>query len=52
MHRLLLLALLIFLPFSAYADEVVEGQAKVSPSRLPLEELRAFAEIFERIRTS
>jgi carboxyl-terminal processing protease len=52
MHRLLPLVLLALLPFSAMAEEVVEGQAKVSPSRLPLEELRAFAEIFERIRTS
>ena len=52
MHRLLLLAVLLALPFSSFAEEVVEGQAKVSPSRLPLEELRAFAEIFERIRTS
>ncbi|GAA6134663.1 S41 family peptidase [Oceaniserpentilla sp. 4NH20-0058] len=34
------------------AQDVIEGEAQVSPSRLPLEELRAFAEIYERIRTS
>lgn len=50
-----LLPLLILLPsFLAFADSPapIEGQAKVAPSRLPLEELRAFSEIFERIRTS
>lgn len=33
-------------------NQAVEGTATVSPSRLPLQELRAFAEIFERIRAS
>ena len=53
------LGLLSLLSFSIPAfsaeekeDDVVEGQAQIAPSRLPLEELRAFAEIFERIRTS
>lgn len=45
--------LLLGLPATASAeDAVIEGQAQIAPSRLPLDELRAFAEIFERIRTS
>ena len=53
MLRPLLLTLLIFsAPFTSHAEDVIEGQAQVAPSRLPLEELRTFAEIFERIRSS
>ena len=52
MSRLLIIALCSVLSFSVFAQEILEGEAKVVPSRLPLEELRAFAEIFERIRTS
>jgi len=52
MLRPLLFTLLAALTFSANAQDIIEGEAKVAPSRLPLEELRAFAEIFERIRTS
>ncbi len=52
MLRPLLFTLLAVLTCSVYAQEIIEGEAKVAPSRLPLEELRAFAEIFERIRTS
>lgn len=52
MSRLLIIALCSVLSFTALAEETLEGEAKVVPSRLPLEELRAFAEIFERIRTS
>lgn len=50
--RPFLLISLLLLPLVSFADDVVEGEAQVAPSRLPLEELRAFAEIFERIRTS
>lgn len=46
------LLLLSLSPLSIAEEEVVEGQAQIAPSRLPLDELRAFAEIFERIRTS
>ncbi len=53
MLRPLILTLLIFsTAFTSYADDVIQGQAQVAPSRLPLEELRTFAEIFERIRAS
>ncbi len=53
MLRPFLLTLLIFsAPFTSHAEEVIQGQAQVAPSRLPLEELRTFAEIFERIRAS
>ncbi len=53
MLRPFLLSLLIFSThFTVSADEVIKGQAQVAPSRLPLEELRTFAEIFERIRSS
>lgn len=48
---------LLSISFSVFAaddkgEDVVEGQAQIAPSRLPLDELRTFAEIFERIRTS
>lgn len=52
MSRLLIIALCSVLSFPTFADDVLNGEAQVTPSRLPLEELRAFAEIFERIRTS
>ncbi|WP_283788598.1 S41 family peptidase [Bermanella sp. WJH001] len=52
MLRPLFFTLLAVLTFSVHAQDIIEGEAKVAPSRLPLEELRAFAEIFERIRTS
>ncbi|NVK37270.1 MAG: S41 family peptidase [Gammaproteobacteria bacterium] len=52
MLRPLLFTLFAVLTCSVSAQEIIEGEAKVAPSRLPLEELRAFAEIFERIRTS
>jgi carboxyl-terminal processing protease len=52
MSRLLIIILCSVFSFSIFAEDVIESQAKVAPSRLPLEELRAFAEIFERIRTS
>jgi len=55
MPRLLALSFLLLCSVSlAYADGTapVEGEAQVAPSRLPLEQLRAFSEIFERIRTS
>lgn len=52
MSRLLIIALCSVLSFPVLAQEVLNGEAKVAPSRLPLDELRAFAEIFERIRTS
>lgn len=52
MSRLLIIILCSVFSLSAFAQDVIEGEAKVTPSRLPLEELRAFAEIFERIRTS
>lgn len=52
MSRLLIITLCSVMSFSAFAQDIIEGEAKVAPSRLPLEELRAFAEIFERIRTS
>jgi len=39
-------------PAFAQQEDTVEGTATVTPSRLPLKELRAFAEIFERIRAS
>ena len=52
MSRLLIIALCSVLSFPVFAQEVLNGEAKVAPSRLPLDELRAFAEIFERIRTS
>ena len=53
MFRLLFLALLMFSThFTVQAQDIIEGEAKVAPSRLPLEELRTFAEIFERIRSS
>ena len=52
MLRPLFFTLLAVLTFSVNAQDIIEGEAKVAPSRLPLEELRAFAEIFERIRTS
>ena len=52
MARIYLIALCVFFSFSIQAKEPIEGEAKVTPSRLPLEQLRAFAEIFERIRTS
>lgn len=35
-----------------YAEQVVEAEAKIVPSKLPLEQLRTFAEIYERIRNS
>jgi len=53
MLRPFLLTLLILsAPFTSHAEDVIQGQAQVAPSRLPLEELRTFAEIFERIRAS
>jgi carboxyl-terminal processing protease len=53
MLRPFLLTLLICsTTFSSHAEEIVKGQAQVAPSRLPLEELRTFAEIYERIRSS
>ena len=52
MSRLLIIALCSVLTLPAIAEDVLNGEAQVTPSRLPLEELRAFAEIFERIRTS
>ncbi len=53
MLRPFLLTLLICsTTFSGHAEEVIKGQAQVAPSRLPLEELRTFAEIYERIRSS
>jgi len=53
MFRSLFLALLIFSTHATVqAQDIIEGEAKVAPSRLPLEELRTFAEIFERIRSS
>jgi len=53
MLRPFLLTLLILsAPFTSQAEDVIQGQAQVAPSRLPLEELRTFAEIFERIRAS
>jgi carboxyl-terminal processing protease len=52
MSRLLIIILCSVFSFSTFAQDVIESEAKVAPSRLPLEELRAFAEIFERIRTS
>lgn len=55
MPRLLTLSFLLLCSVSlVYADDAapVEGEAQVAPSRLPLEQLRAFSEIFERIRTS
>jgi len=55
LRYVLALGYLLLLPFSELAlaeEDVIEGQAQIAPSRLPLEELRAFAEIFERIRTS
>ncbi|MEY8263170.1 MAG: S41 family peptidase [Bermanella sp.] len=53
MLRPFLLTLLIFsAPFASHAEDVIEGKAQVAPSRLPLDELRTFAEIFERIRAS
>ncbi len=53
MFRLLFLALLMFSThYTVQAQDIIEGEAKVAPSRLPLEELRTFAEIFERIRSS
>jgi len=51
MRRFLFISLML-LPLVSFADDVIEGEAQVAPSRLPLEELRAFAEIFERIRSS
>ena len=53
MLRSLFLALLILSTHATvHAQDIIEGEAKVAPSRLPLEELRTFAEIFERIRSS
>ncbi len=52
LRPLLLSILLLTNPLFVYAEDVVQGQAHVAPSRLPLEELRTFAEIFERIRSS
>lgn len=52
MSRILTLVLCSVLSLTALAQDIIEGEATVAPSRLPLEELRAFAEIFERIRTS
>ncbi len=52
LRPLLLSILLLASPLFVYAEDVVQGQAQVAPSRLPLEELRTFAEIFERIRSS
>jgi carboxyl-terminal processing protease len=52
MSRLLTVILCSVLSLNALALDTIEGEAKVAPSRLPLEELRAFAEIFERIRSS
>ncbi len=39
-------------PPNASNDDIIEGEARVAPSLLPLDELRSFAEIFERIRSS
>lgn len=51
--RLLISSLLLLaLAAPVLGQDVIEGQAQVSPSKLPLEQLRAFAEIFERIRSS
>ncbi len=53
MLRSFILALLIISTHATVqAQDIIEGEAKVAPSRLPLEELRTFAEIFERIRSS
>ncbi len=53
MLRSFFLALLILSTQApVQAQDIIEGEAKVAPSRLPLEELRTFAEIFERIRSS
>jgi carboxyl-terminal processing protease len=52
MLRPLLFSLLAVLTLTAHAQDIIKGEAKIAPSNLPLEELRAFAEIFERIRTS
>ncbi|WP_353350206.1 S41 family peptidase [Oceaniserpentilla sp. 4NH20-0058] len=52
MFRSFLFTLLAVMALNVSAQDVIEGEAQVSPSRLPLEELRAFAEIYERIRTS
>lgn len=52
MFRSFLFTLLALMTLNVSAQDVIEGEAQVSPSRLPLEELRAFAEIYERIRTS
>ena len=53
MLRSFFLALLILsTQATVQAQDIIEGEAKVAPSRLPLEELRTFAEIFERIRSS
>lgn len=52
MFRFYLFALLFSMSWPLLAQDIIEGEAKVAPSRLPLEELRAFAEIYERIRTS
>lgn len=48
--RLTLISATLFTP--VYAEQVVEAEAKVVPSKLPLEQLRTFAEIFERVRNS
>jgi len=52
MFRSLFITLLVGFTVTVSAQDVIEGEAQVAPSRLPLEELRAFAEIYERIRTS
>jgi len=52
MFRSFAFILLTAMAITASAQDVIEGEAQVAPSRLPLEELRAFAEIYERIRTS
>jgi carboxyl-terminal processing protease len=52
MSRLLTIILCSVLSFNTLGQDTIKGEAKVAPSRLPLEELRAFAEIFERIRSS